>query len=112
MEKESYEFMNSVMVVLLDMDHLNTYDYLATELHVSKSTLSAIKQGKDIRLHYYLLAISYMMEQMCLTISMTELEKQIRKALAENRDLVIGTIPHQAHGNSTPEDWKKVMEWK
>ena len=111
MEKEHYDLMSSIVVTLMNADELNTYDFLAAELGISKSTISAMKQGQDLRLYYNVLAIQYMMKQIWLTSSVVELEKQIRKALVENRDLVVGTIPHQTYGANAPEDWKVVLEW-
>lgn len=112
MEKENYEFMSAMVLSLLDTDHLLTYDFIAGELHISRTYISAMKQGKDMSIHHYLLLINYAMEIIDLDIDLDTLLKVLRKVLTEKRDLFIGAAPHCAHGNPIPEEWERVLTWK
>ena len=113
MEKECYNFVSNVMIALLATDHLNTYSFLTKELDISKRTVSDMKQGKDIRIHYYIITISFLMDEIHLHASLAALLKQIRSTLEENKDLVIGTIPHKRQGGEcVPEEWVEVLKWE
>ncbi|WP_195664010.1 hypothetical protein [Bacteroides congonensis] len=113
MEKECYNFVSNVMIALLATDKLNTYDFLTEELDISRRTVSEMKQGKDIRIYYYIITINFLMDEIHLHASLAELLKQIRITLEENKDLVIGTIPHKRQGRKcVPEEWVEVLKWE
>lgn len=111
MEKDHYEFVSSIMVDLFNETSLFTYDFLTKELHISRTGLSEMKQGKDMYIHRYLVVINYMMEMLDLKVNMSQLAKELRVALCDRCDLVIGVVPHDRNKVCIPKEWVTVLEW-
>lgn len=111
MEIEFYEFMGGLMVTLFEADRLITYDYLAAELHLSKTTLSAMKRGSCRNLNQYLRVITFIMETTHLTVELSVLLLQIKKAIRIHGDLVIAIVPHQGHRKYMPQDLVRLTRW-
>lgn len=112
MKKINYCFMSNVMVTLLDIDRLNTYGFLASELSMSKTTVSGVKKGNDMPIHNYVNIINYVSQSIHFVICTAALLRQIRRALKENRNLVVGTIPrHSSPANIEQPDWEVVGKW-
>lgn len=114
MEKISYEPISKLMVTLLNLDKLNTYDFLAAELDASKSTISKVKKGRDVCIRHYIHVIGCVMSIIRLTFLSEVMLRQVRRSLVENRDLVVGTLPHGKNGckKPVPDDWEVVAKWE
>lgn len=110
-KREPYEFLSKVVVSLMNVDKSINYDYLIVELHISSKYLSAIRKGEDMHVYYYVEVISRVMNEIHLEISMPTLLKCLMEVLNHHADLVIGTVPHHAHGNVQPQDWKVLLKW-
>lgn len=111
MDQGNYDFLSRLIALLLSMDSLATYDYLAHELSTSKRLISAMKCGKYISVYHYTRIVKYMLDLINLAIFMPVLLKQIRDVLINHRDLMIGTVPHQESGTCEPEKWEVLMRW-
>ena len=112
MEEEFYDFLGKLILALLETDHLFTYNYLVTELHISRTVLSNLKRGKDMRLHYYLCLISYVTEFIRLTICIAVLLKIVKKVLVDHMDLMVGVVPHNNKKDAAPEAWFALVKWE
>lgn len=110
-KRETYEFLGKLVVSLMDMDKLFTYDFFEKELCVSPKKLSEMRHGEDEYIYQYARLIRCIMEYMNLTILMDEILKQLKVVLTSHYDLVIATIPHGFHGAIQPEKWEVVIQW-
>lgn len=111
METECYEFISDLMIILFKSDHLITYDYLAAELHISRTMLSAVKRGKVMKLNQYLRVIVFIMGTIHLTVMLPVLLVQVKKAITTHSDLMIATVPHQTKCKCVPQDWMQLTRW-
>lgn len=110
-KQETYEFLSNLVVSLMDMDKLFTYDFFEEELHVSPKKLSEMKQGENEYIYQYVRLIRCILKYINLRVLMDEILKQIKVALASRCDLVIATVPHCPHGAGRPEKWEVIMQW-
>ncbi|GAE14848.1 hypothetical protein [Bacteroides pyogenes] len=107
-----YDSISKLVVAFMNADRLITYNYLADELHIRKATVSAAKKGGDLHVGQYVRIIRLMAETVQITLLMPVLVRQIRKALAEHRNVVVGTVPANEQGKSEPDDWEVMMKWR
>lgn len=113
MKKDHTEFISQLMVTLLNVDKVTTYDFLSSELDVSKTTISEVKKGEDVCIRHYIRVVEYVLNLIRLTVFTKVLLGQLKRALKERRDIVIGTVPHGKNGvkTTTPDDWEVVAKW-
>lgn len=107
-----YDSISKLVVAFMNADRLITYNYLASELHIRKATVSAAKKGDDLHISQYIRIIRLMAETVQITLLMPVLVRQMRKALAERRNVVVGTVPANEKGNRQPDDWEVMMKWR
>lgn len=113
MKKKNHEFISKLMVTLLNVDKVTTYDFLSSELDVSKSTISEVKKGGDICIRHYIRVVDYVLNLIRLTVIKKALLRQIKQALKERSDIAVGVIPRAKNGvkNAAPIDWEVVAKW-
>ena len=113
MQRDHYEFISQLMVTLLNVDKVTTYDFLASELDVSKSTISEVKKGGDINIRHYIRLVDYVLNLIRLTIITKALLRQIKQAMKERSDIAVGVIPRTKNGakNAAPINWEVVAKW-
>ena len=108
---DSYEFLNNMMVSLMNVDASLNYPYLEMELHMSARDISAVKNGHNVCIYQYVRVIRCMTKYLHLIIQMDMLLKELRIVLSSHCDLVVATVPHRSCGTCQPTEWVAVMHW-
>lgn len=106
-----YRFLSNLVISLMNMDDMFTYDFLTAELNISKPTLSKMKKGEDMCVYQYVRLISFMLEQIHLDVFLDLLLKLMKKVFATGCSLVIGTVPRRSVGDCQLEDRGVLMKW-
>lgn len=110
-KQETYEFLSNLVVSLMDMDELFTYDFFKKELHVSTRKLSEMKQGENEYIYQYVRLLRCILKYINLVIGMDKILEQLRVVLNSHCDLAIAAVPHGFHGVIQPEQWETVLQW-
>ena len=112
MEKECYDFLRNVMLVLLGTDNLFTYNFLTNELNISRTILSGLKNGRDLYIRHYVRVIKFVLPLIRLAISMELLLVEIRLVLSGHMDLMVCVVPHDKNKKGAPLEWVAIMWWE
>ena len=67
---DSYEFLNNMMVSLMNVDASLSYPYLEMILHMSARDVSAVKNGHNVCIYQYVRVIHCIMDEIHLVILM------------------------------------------